>query len=292
MLEQHPGTALVTRVPGAPEGAVADVVEALVAREVVEDVLDRLTDLGVDRTGGVTLQDLDLMVSVPGREAEKAAPGDADDAVIWDQLVATTGDDSAITPMYLAFLVIACLLAALGVVTESPETIVGAMVVAPDFGPLAAFAVGVVGRRRDLVRRGVAALLAGYPLAIAVTTACTLLAQALGLFDPGVVSNLEEVSFVYHVGPASVAVALLAGAAGMLALTSQKSATLIGVFISVTTVPAAGFAAVAIVAGDWSHAGRALLQLLVNLTGVAIAGVVVLHLRRSRMGTLHHERLR
>jgi len=43
---------------------------------------------------------------------------------------------------------------------------------------------------------------------------------------------------IYDVGPFSLIVALLPGAAGMLSLTSTKSAALVGVFISVTTVPA------------------------------------------------------
>ena len=52
-----------------------------------------------------------------------------------------------------------------------------------------------------------------------------------------------------------------------------------GVFISVTTVPAAGFAAVAGVLGDWGVAARSATQLAVNLVGIVVAGVLVLVLR-------------
>ncbi|SDJ98734.1 protein of unknown function [Actinopolyspora mzabensis] len=69
----------------------------------------------------------------------------------------------------------------------------------------------------------------------------------------------------------------------MLALTSEKSGTLIGVFISVTTVPAAGFAALAAVAGHWTHCGEAVLQLLINLGGITAAGVLTLLVRRRRV---------
>ena len=74
-------------------------------------------------------------------------------------------------------------------------------------------------------------------------------------------------------------VALLAGAAGMLALVSAKSAALVGVFISVTTVPAAGFAVVAVTVGEWRVAALSALQLGVNMVGIVIAGVLVLALR-------------
>ena len=90
---------------------------------------------------------------------------------------------------------------------------------------------------------------------------------------------LDNVDFIFQVGPVSFVVALLAGAAGMLSLVSAKSAALVGVFISVTTVPAAGFTAVAGVLGDWGMAAHSAAQLAVNLIGIVIACVSVLVLR-------------
>jgi uncharacterized membrane protein len=75
------------------------------------------------------------------------------------------------------------------------------------------------------------------------------------------------------------------GAAGMLALTSAKSASLVGVFISVTTVPAAAFASVALVEGRYVQAMQSGLQFAVNLVGIVVAAAVVLTLsRRSQRG--------
>jgi uncharacterized membrane protein len=68
----------------------------------------------------------------------------------------------------------------------------------------------------------------------------------------------------------------------MLSLTSARSAVLIGVFISVTTVPAAAFAVVAVTAGAWRTALESTLQLLVNLVGITVAGILVLMLRTRR----------
>ncbi|CPU32982.1 uncharacterized hydrophobic domain [Mycobacteroides abscessus] len=93
------------------------------------------------------------------------------------------------------------------------------------------------------------------------------------------VRELQQVDFVFQVGPFSLVVALLAGAAGMLSLMSAKSAALVGVFISVTTVPAAGFAVVAATVGEWDIAGLSALQLAVNLFGIVLAGVLVLWVR-------------
>ena len=93
-----------------------------------------------------------------------------------------------------------------------------------------------------------------------------------------------------EVGPLSLVVALFAGAAGMLSLVSAKSSALVGVFISVTTVPAAGFAVVAATVGDWDIAAKSATQLGVNLAGIVLAGVLVLwvYLRL----TSHHRAVR
>jgi hypothetical protein len=124
-------------------------------------------------------------------------------------------------------------------------------------------------------------LVVGFPVAMAITAVATFGAEAIGWLNLDLVANVHQVDFIYQVGPVSLIVALLAGAAGMLSLVSSKSGALIGVFISVTTVPAAGFAVVAAVLGDWSVAGRSALQLMVNLVGIVIAGVAVLLLQRS-----------
>jgi uncharacterized hydrophobic protein (TIGR00271 family) len=187
---------------------------------------------------------------------------------------------------YQIFLTIACLLAAIGAITDSPVTVVGAMVLGPEFGPLAAVAVGMVLRRGDLIARGAIALAVGFPLAMAITAAATVIFDLSGLLTAGALDRLDDVEFIYQVGPFSFIIAVLAGVAGMLAITSAKSASLVGVFISVTTVPAAAFAAVALVEGRVAEALSSVVQLGVNLVGIVAAAtlslLVDLRFRRRR----------
>lgn len=286
-LRDHAGTAHVVLLRGAavlPEG---DVIEADIAREATDEVLAMLCERGVDHSGGITLEQIDTAISDAAAEAEERAPGDAADAVVWEELLARTGEESKLNATFMAFLGIACLLAAVGVITDSPVTIVGAMVVGPEFGPLAAIAVGLVRRRWDLVRRASLVLAIGFPLAMLITAGGTALGNVAGLFDTSVIHGSEhQVDFVYEVGPWSLIVALLAGAAGMLSMTSAKSAALVGVFISVTTVPAAGYASVAAILGDWGRAAESIGQLAVNLAGIVVAATVVLLIRRATWTTV------
>jgi uncharacterized hydrophobic protein (TIGR00271 family) len=281
ILRADPGTTHLVLLRGAAVDPRGDVVTADVTREAADEVLNALTGLGIDHVGGITVEPIDTEMSDAADRAEQRAPGDAADAVVWQELLAKTGEESRLTPTYLAFLTIACLLAAVGVITDSAITIVGAMVVGPEFGPLSALAVGLVRRRWDLVRRAVVALAVGFPLAMAFTAAGTLLGQWAGLFDANVMREGHDVDFVYQVGWWSLIVAVLAGAAGMLSMTSARSAVLVGVFISVTTVPAAGYASVAAILGQWPQFFGSVGQLAVNLAGIVLAAAAVLVVRRA-----------
>ncbi|GAA4848010.1 DUF389 domain-containing protein [Saccharopolyspora rosea] len=280
-----PGVAHVVVSRGAALEPEGDVVEAYLTRASADAVLDAIDATDLARAGAVVLTDAGTTLSAAGERAEAAVPGEPDDAVVWDELVARTGEESRLGGTFLAFLSIACVLAAIGVVTDSPITIVGAMVVGPEFGPLAALAVGLVARRWLLVRRALAALAVGFPVAMAVTGVTAFAAEWTGLLELRALPAQSQVSFIYHVGWSSLVVALLAGAAGMLSLTSAKSAVLVGVFISVTTVPAAGYAVVAATLGDWWQCLGSTAQLAVNLLGIVTAAAAVLVVRRRRSGS-------
>ncbi len=118
-----------------------------------------------------------------------------------------------------------------------------------------------------------------------MTAVATLGFEALGWVTLTSTRQLQDVDFIFQVGPFSFVVALLAGAAGMLSLVTAKSEALVGVFISVTTVPAAGFAVVAATVAEWDVAGLSVLQLLMNLAGITLAGLLVLTVyRQTRFG--------
>ncbi|MBN6040858.1 DUF389 domain-containing protein [Amycolatopsis sp. 195334CR] len=280
VLSDHRGATHLVLIKDAAIDPAGDVVEADIARESADEIIDALCVLDLDHSGGITLEVIDTALSDAADRAEEEAPGEGADAVVWQELLARTGEESRPNATFISFLTIACLLAAVGVVTDSSVTIVGAMVVGPEFGPLAAIAVGLVLRRWDLVRRAAAALAVGFPVAMLITLGGTVLGEATGLFDRAALLGDHEVDFIYQVGPYSLIVALLAGAAGMLSLTSAKSAALVGVFISVTTVPAAGYAVVAAVLNEWGRCIGSVVQLVINLVGIVVAAAVVLMLRR------------
>ncbi|WP_285248687.1 DUF389 domain-containing protein [Pseudarthrobacter sp. efr-133-R2A-89] len=270
------GTAGVAVVPGASVVPAGDVIEVQVARESVEELLEKLQVLKIRDVGSVAMTTPEFVLSSSADRAEHAAPGDGADAVIWDDVTRQTGEDSRLTWNFLAFLVLATQLAGIGIVTDSPIAIVGAMAVGPEFGPLVALAVSLATRQWKLGRRAAIALGVGFPVAMLLAALTAWLSIPLGLFPRDALDTGSAVEFIYHPGPYSLIVAVLAGIAGMLSIIGRRSAALIGVFISVTTVPAAGYVAVALVLGEYPKAAGSALQLLLNLVGIVVAAVAVL----------------
>ena len=270
------GTAGVALVPGASVVPPGDVIEVQIARESVEELLEKLGALKIRDVGSVAMTTPEFVLSKNADRAEHAAPGDGADAVIWDDVTRQTGEDSRLTWNFLAFLVLATQLAGIGIVTDSPIAIVGAMAVGPEFGPLAALAVSLATRQWKLGRRAAIALGVGFPVAMLLAALTAWLSVPLGLFPRDALDKGSAVEFIYHPGPYSLIVAVLAGIAGMLSIIGRRSAALIGVFISVTTVPAAGYVAVALVLGEYPKAAGSALQLLLNLVGIVVAAVAVL----------------
>ena len=282
LFAECPGTAHLAVLPGASLAPAGDLVLADVARESADSLVSALRALHVDRDGGITVETVDAAVSRSAEEAERAAPGDGSDAVVWEQVVRTTAADSSLSVSYLAFLTVATLLAAIAIVTDSAILTVGAMVLGPEFGPLAALAVALVHGRPSMGRTAAVTLIGGFVVAIALTVLAALLGRSLGWLEPDVLAAAHPATgFITRPDKWSLVVAVLAGVAGVLSLTSAKSGALVGVFISVTTVPAAGAMALALALGDGSSFVDAGTQLGVNLVGILLAAQATLLLQRT-----------
>jgi uncharacterized hydrophobic protein (TIGR00271 family) len=271
----------VVLLPGAAHRPVGDVLECDVTREATSDVLSWLKKQGLYDEGAVAMSEVGAAPSRNARATEKAAPGAPDDAVIWDAVIDQAYNEASGSWAYYTFLTLATMIAAVAVVTDSSILVVGAMVVGPEFGVVAALAVGLALRNGRLSYRAVALLLKGFLLAIALAALAALLARAVGWVDTADVTAARPLTgFIWRPDRWSAVVAVLAGCAGVLSQTAGRSNALVGVFISVTTVPAAGDLALSIALWAPGQTGGAAAQLGINLAGMTVAGVVTLLLQR------------
>ncbi len=243
-------------------------------------ILADLKELDIPRVGSIAIEHVDTTISDAAVAAERAAAGLPADAVVWEEVQQRTSEDTELSISFVTFMVLAMQIAAVGILFDQPILIVGAMVVGPEFGPLAGLSVALVHRQPELARRSLAALAVGFPIGIAVTLLTVALFRWTGLMDDFEVTDDVLTGFISNPDFFSFFVAYVAGTAGMLSLTSAKSGALIGVLISVTTIPAAANIAVGIAYNDWSEAGGAAAQLAINLISIVLAGVITLFIQR------------
>jgi uncharacterized hydrophobic protein (TIGR00271 family) len=269
-------------LPGAARKPDGDVILVDLAREDASVVLADLRALKVDQHGSIAVEEVDFQLSDQMERVVELAPGSPADAVVWEEVAARTSETAELNWSFALFMVLAGLIASVGILLDSAILVVGAMVVGPEFGPVAGIAVAIVQRRPRLALRSFAALAVGFPLTIVLVALAVLGYQAIGAspddFDAAAHSLSDSISrpdfFAFFV-------AFCAGIAGVLSLTAAKSGALIGVLISVTTIPAAANVGVGAAYGEWDAAWGSLGQLAVNVAALVLAGTLALTIERA-----------
>jgi uncharacterized hydrophobic protein (TIGR00271 family) len=281
LLNGSPAVVNVVHFHGASLKPKGDVILCDVAREDASVIISDLKELDIPKVGSIAVEHIDTAISDAAKAAEAAAPGLPSDAVVWEEVESRTSEQTELSVSFVLFMVAAMQIAAVGIILDQPILIVGAMVVGPEFGPLAAVSVAIVNKEAALVRRSLLALAVGFPIGIAIALLTTLVFIGVDVFPEDFKDAQHPFTeFISNPDFLSFFVAFVAGSAGVLSLTSAKSGALVGVLISVTTIPAASNVGVAAAYGQWGDAKGAAIQLAVNLTGIVAAGVITLFVQR------------
>lgn len=263
----------IAHLPGASFDPPGDLVFFDVPPEASSVVLDELHSRGLPSRAEVVGHHLDLVDSPRAEVAERQAPGSAADAVVWEEVEDRVGESAGPSVNFYVLMALATMIGGIGILTDSIVLIIGAMVVGPEFGPLAGLSSGIVQKRPDLAARSLLALATGFPFAIVLAALLVVVLRATGV-APDQLQPAERslTRFISHPNAFSVIVALLAGVTGMLAVMRSSAAPLIGVLISVTTIPAAANVGVGLAYGDMEEMVGAAAQLTVNLVALTAAG--------------------
>jgi uncharacterized hydrophobic protein (TIGR00271 family) len=276
-----PAVINVVHLHGASRKPKGDVILCDVAKEDASIVISDLKELDIPAQGSIAVEHIDTAISDAAVAAEKAAPGMPSDAVVWEEVESRTSEDTELSFSFVLFMIASMQIAAVGIVLDEPILVVGAMVLGPEFGPLAAVSVALVNRQAQLARRSLAALAVGFPIGILGAIATTAFMRWIDEFpDTFDETRHPFTDFITDPTFLSFFVAFVAGAAGVLSLTAAKSGALVGVLVSVTTIPAASNIGVAVAYGEMENAGKAATQLGLNLAGIVAAGVITLFVQR------------
>jgi uncharacterized hydrophobic protein (TIGR00271 family) len=272
-LEGTGGVQQIVSVSREPIGAGV-VLEADLLPAVADQVMGLIQDWGIgDSNYLITRQE--VIAPTPVHGSIKGG-----NAFAWIEVMGEARANARPLGRYLALMAVAGTLGALGVITDNPILVVGAMAVSPDLLPICAACVGFVAGRVRLVRRALATLLLGILLTWAVAAAIAWSLQAVGILTGDFQVHEENLHGLASTDYSTILVALAAGVAAMLSFETRAAAA-VGVAISVTTIPASALFGVSIGLGDVSVSWGAAGVLGVNVSLLLLSGSLTLALQTA-----------
>jgi uncharacterized hydrophobic protein (TIGR00341 family) len=258
----------------------------------VEPVLDRLREVGIGEDAYTVIVDTNTVVSrrFEQLEEEYAESEESEDRIAREELTTRASELAPALPSYVIMTTVSAIIATAGLLLDSPSVVVGSMVIAPLIGPAMATAVGSVVNDPEMFKRGVRLQLLGALLAIGGAAVLALLLKTLHLVPPGLdITTLGEIQERLAPDFLSLAVALGAGVAGVVSLTTGVSSALVGVMIAVALMPPAATVGIGMAWGQPAVALGAGVLALVNWLSINVAALVVLWYRGYRPESFFRE---
>lgn len=266
----------------------------------VEPVLEELRGVGVDENTYTIVAEAEAVISESFEvleeeyqtEAEETEPGITGDIRIAREELASRARDLVLAwPTYAVLTLISAIIATAGLLMDSPATVVGSMVIAPLIGPSLAASVGTVIGDEELFHRGVKLQILGVLVAIVGAALFGLLVRFLLLVPPGMeVMAFDEISERAAPSFLILAIALGAGAAGILSLMTGVSTALVGVMIAVALIPPAAAVGVGIAFGVPRLALGASVIVSVNVLSINLSSLAFLWFEGYRPASWFRER--
>ncbi len=258
-------------------GRFERVVRAVVGAERSGTALDVL-HAGIADRGSlmVLVEPLDAVLPRPlaSREPSRREGVSSSAAVSREEVYAAISDGAKLHRHYLSLVVLAAIVAGIGLSRDNAAAVIGAMVVAPLLGPNMAIALGIVLGDTALVRRALVTAAAGFTLSLFFS-----IGLGLGL-DPDPAT--AELASRTQVGIADLVLGLAAGCAGALAFTSGAPTYLTGVMVAVALLPPTVASGMLLSAGEWTGAVSALLLAAGNVVSVTLAAILTFAWRGMR----------
>jgi uncharacterized hydrophobic protein (TIGR00341 family) len=247
-------------------------------KNAVEPVLDALREAGLDEETFTVVVEANTVVSRRFEALqEEYAETEDEDRIAREELTAAASALAPSTRTYVVMTVVSALIATAGLLLDSPAVVVGSMVIAPLVGPAMSASVGTVVNDHDLFARGVRLQAGGLLLAVLTAAVFALIVRYANVVPPlPDVTTVPEIRERVAPDFLSLVVALGAGAAGVVSLTTGVSTALVGVMIAVALIPPAATVGIGLAWGAPLVSLGSGVLLLVNVLSINLAALVVL----------------
>ena len=246
----------------------------------VEPVLDDLREAGLERDSFTVVLDAETVISqrFEKLQAEYAENQENGDRISRDELTARARDMAPSLVTFVVMTVISTVVATAGLLVDSPAVVVGSMVIAPLIGPAMATSVGTVVDDEDLFDRGLRLQVLGGVLAVAGAALFAFALRWTGVvpLNASEVFAIGEVRERLSPDVLSLAVALGAGVAGALSLSTGVSSALVGVMIAAALVPPTAVVGIGLAWGRPAAVVGSAVLVLVNFVAINLVALAVL----------------
>lgn len=182
----------------------------------------------------------------------------------FNQITIELLSESTLDINYLVLILSSCIIATLGLLSNSAAVIIGAMIVAPLMLPIRGLAFGAVEGNVVIFRKGLIAVAVGTILAIILAW---LLGSLVGLPDFGSEVLARSKPTLLDLGIAIAA----GGISGFAKVQPKVSGTLAGTAIAVALMPPICVIGLGLSQGNWSLSLGASLLYVTNLLGITLS---------------------
>jgi uncharacterized hydrophobic protein (TIGR00341 family) len=253
-------------------------------KNAVEPVLESLREAGLSDDTFTIVVEANTVVSQRFEQLQaEYAEAEDEDIIAREELTAAASSLAPSTRTYVIMTVVSAVIATAGLLLDSPAVVVGSMVIAPLVGPAMAASVGTVVNDHEMFSRGVRLQVGGLVLAVLTAALFAVFVRYSNFIPPlADVASVPEIRERIAPDFLSLVVALGAGVAGVVSLTSGVSTALVGVMIAVALIPPAATAGIGLAWGVPLVTLGSGVLLLVNVLSINLAALVVLWYRGYR----------
>jgi len=275
-LQHIEGVIGLVRQRGASLQPPGDVLSIQSTNDGTRQILQVLNDLRVVDDGSIATSAPRSLISAD----HQALIDRESNETIWDEMAFLLRQDTNLAPNFLALMMLAGAIAAVGLWSDTLHIVIGAMVIAPAFEPLVRLPFGLIAGPRRIAKSGLVAASVGYVFLALGGVVAVLVLQAV---DPGRSADLQSrpwVSFWSTVTVTGVVASTFAAAAGAVVISGQRSVLTTGVMIALALIPSMAIVGMGITVGDFALAGRGFVRWAVDAALVVVVSAVVLTLKR------------
>ncbi len=238
----------------------AVVLQFRISDDSVNETIEALKSRGVGVEYGF-VDILDLKASLPRESEEKANDSkiQRDATLAVEEIYENVKKQSSLSFDYIAFIILAAVMAGFGLIQNNVTVIVASMLLSPLMGPMLAIAFGYVVRNNQLFVKGTINEVIGIVLSLSVGV---VMALVMPLFQPDMIPTIlaffdsegnivviNEITRRAGFSPLDVGVAIFSGAAVAVSVTKGDMSSLVGVAISAALMPPAVSASMMVVLG-------------------------------------------